>query len=93
MSTRSVRAHSASLRDRSDDGALLEELDRLKEILSAVTPDGVDRLEVTTRLEVILRDWRDGENASTDTSDQGLETATDDEMFELIDKELGTPGT
>jgi acyl carrier protein len=72
---------------------LLGELDRLKEILSAVAPDGVDRLDVTARLEAILREWRDGGDVRDDAGDQGLETATDDEMFDFIDKELGGPGT
>jgi acyl carrier protein len=72
---------------------LLGELDRLKEILSAVAPDGVDRLDVTARLEAILREWRDGGDVRADAGDQGLETATDDEMFDFIDKELGGQGT
>jgi acyl carrier protein/NADP-dependent 3-hydroxy acid dehydrogenase YdfG len=72
---------------------VLGELDRLKEILSAIAPDGVDRLDVTARLEAILREWRDGADVRDDAGDQGLETATDDEMFDLIDKELGAPGT
>jgi acyl carrier protein len=67
---------------------VLGELDRLKEILSAVAPDGVDRLEVTARLEALLNEWRGGGNVRDDIADQELETATDDEMFDLLDKEL-----
>ena len=55
---------------------------------SAVAPDGVDRLEVTARLEALLNEWRGGGNVRDDIADQELETATDDEMFDLLDKEL-----
>jgi NAD(P)-dependent dehydrogenase (short-subunit alcohol dehydrogenase family)/acyl carrier protein len=72
---------------------LLSELDRLTAVVSALARGGADRLRVTARLEAILREWRDGADVPDDAGDQGLETATDDEMFDLIDKELGAPGT
>jgi acyl carrier protein len=72
---------------------LLDELDRLKTVLSALARGGVDRLKVTVRLEALLHEWRDGGDARDDAGDQGLETATDDEMFDLIEQELGAPGT
>jgi acyl carrier protein len=72
---------------------LLSELDRLTAVLSALARGGVDRLRVAARLEAILREWRDGGDVGDDAGDQGLETATDDEIFDLIDKELGTPET
>jgi acyl carrier protein len=72
---------------------LLSELDRLKAVLSALARGGVDRLRVTARLEAILREWRAGTDVRDDAGDQALETATDDVLFDLIDKELGAPGT
>jgi acyl transferase domain-containing protein/NADP-dependent 3-hydroxy acid dehydrogenase YdfG/acyl carrier protein len=72
---------------------LLSELDRLKAVLSALARGGVDRLRVTARLEAILREWRAGADVRDDAGDQSLETATDDVLFDLIDKELGAPGT
>ena len=72
---------------------LLSELDRLAAVVSALARGGADRLRVTARLEAILREWRDGADVLDDAGDQGLETATDDDLFDLIDKELGAPGT
>jgi NAD(P)-dependent dehydrogenase (short-subunit alcohol dehydrogenase family)/acyl carrier protein len=72
---------------------LLDELDRLKTVLSALARGGVDRLKVTARLEALLDEWRDGGGVRDDAIDQGIEDATDDEIFELIDNELGVQGS
>jgi hypothetical protein len=71
---------------------VLGELDRLRGVLSGLGREGVDREQITARLEAMVREWHDGGDVREGAADQGLEGATDDEMFDLIDKELGFPG-
>ncbi|MEU2058610.1 SDR family NAD(P)-dependent oxidoreductase [Streptomyces bungoensis] len=75
---------------------LLAELDRLESAMAGLdrttdgTPDGgAADDEVTTRLRDLLLRWTGGSSHGTTTAGTGLESATDDEMFDLIDKELG----
>jgi acyl carrier protein len=85
------------LREEVGDGKatssnVLGELDKLKTILSGITPDDNERLDITSRLEALLREWRGAESADDAGDYDGeLDTATDDEMFDLIDKEIGMP--
>ncbi|MBQ0852009.1 SDR family NAD(P)-dependent oxidoreductase [Streptomyces sp. BH-SS-21] len=80
---------------REDDPArpLLTEIERLEAALtsSALTPavDGA-RSRITARLEALLRSWRDGHDrpAETETTSDP-EWATDNELFEALDNELG----
>jgi candicidin polyketide synthase FscB len=64
------------------DDAVLAELDRLLERAG----DSVSR-RVTARLETLLARRRATEGAGDE--DDGLDSATDDEIFDLIDNELG----
>jgi mycoketide-CoA synthase len=66
---------------------VLGELDRLRAGLLEVASDDSERLEITSRLEALLREWRGAESPDDDQDE--LDTATDDEMFDLIDKEIG----
>ncbi|TCO44757.1 8,8a-deoxyoleandolide synthase/A-type KR domain-containing polyene macrolide polyketide synthase [Actinocrispum wychmicini] len=59
------------------------ELDRLEAALSSA--DREARGKVTARLRALLWKWEDEQ---PDTGDE-LDTASDDEMFDLIDRELG----
>jgi acyl carrier protein len=71
---------------------VLAELDKLKAILSAVPPDGIDRAAISARLEALFTRWNNtGAPADDVVADEELESATDSEIFDLIDKELGTP--
>ncbi|MGQ5668619.1 SDR family NAD(P)-dependent oxidoreductase, partial [Streptomyces sp. ECR2.10] len=76
---------------------VLAELDRLESAMDAVdapdsasadgTPsDGGPNEKVTARLRELLARWTGG---TIPTAGTGLESATDDEMFDLINKELG----
>ncbi|MEV0696067.1 SDR family NAD(P)-dependent oxidoreductase, partial [Streptomyces sp. NPDC050388] len=71
--------------------ALLSELDRLESSLSAVPADDDDRSQVTERLRGLLSAWTDsrpaGDSDRSDTTD--LASATADELFDLLDGELG----
>ncbi|WP_327714222.1 acyltransferase domain-containing protein [Streptomyces sp. NBC_00490] len=72
---------------------VLAELDRLDADLSGLTPDDATRDRITRRLEALLWKWSgepDGEEALLGR--ETLEDASDDEMFALIDQELGEAG-
>ncbi|MFF7216940.1 SDR family NAD(P)-dependent oxidoreductase, partial [Streptomyces sp. NPDC008238] len=80
----------------NDDGpSVLGELDRLEEALGASDADSVTASRITMRLQALLAKWKDAQEAggtAPDTADDDgdLETATDDELFDLLDEELGS---
>ncbi|MFF8926476.1 SDR family NAD(P)-dependent oxidoreductase [Streptomyces longwoodensis] len=72
---------------------VLAELDRLDADLSGLTPDDATRDRITRRLEALLWKWS-GEPGGEEAvlGRETLEDASDDEMFALIDQELGEAG-
>jgi short-subunit dehydrogenase/acyl carrier protein len=75
--------------DRSaDDLPVLQELDKLESALSALAGSSGGRSRIMTRLEAIVEDFRTG---TTDNASDyhEISESTDDEIFDLIDKELG----
>ncbi|MEU6965554.1 SDR family NAD(P)-dependent oxidoreductase [Streptomyces chrestomyceticus] len=76
-----------------DYGPVLGELDRLRSLLTGIVRRGGRKAEVMSRFETIMEEFR-GAEADHGSSDTDITEATDDEMFDLIDKELGiVPGT
>ncbi|MFI0483481.1 SDR family NAD(P)-dependent oxidoreductase [Actinomadura sp. 9N215] len=72
-----------------DGRSLLTDLDRIAAAVSALDTEagGEERAEVAERLADILRDLRRGpDDAAADDAD--LESATDDELFQVLDQEL-----
>ncbi|WP_456300757.1 SDR family NAD(P)-dependent oxidoreductase [Streptomyces herbicida] len=83
---------------------VLGELDRLESQLAALAPEDAVRDKVTARLKALLWKWTDthqdaASNAADADADAGpgtdrdldrIDAATDDEMFDLIDHELGS---
>ncbi|MGW1054735.1 type I polyketide synthase, partial [Streptomyces sp. NPDC002521] len=70
---------------------VIAEIDRLAQALAAEAGAGGEtHPEITSRLRGLLAMWT-GADAADDTDDAvvELDAATDDEMFDLIDKELG----
>ncbi|MDL2081924.1 SDR family NAD(P)-dependent oxidoreductase, partial [Streptomyces sp. GXMU-J15] len=68
---------------------VVAELDRLAQTLAAEARTGGEaHQEVTERLRNLLALWT-GTDPHTDDGTDALESASDDEMFDLIDKELG----
>jgi pimaricinolide synthase PimS1 len=66
------------------------ELAELEESLSRISPDNADRDMITTRLEALLRSWRGAQDANEiAAADYEIQAATDDEMIEIINSELG----
>ncbi|MEW2157437.1 type I polyketide synthase [Streptomyces sp. NPDC007189] len=76
---------------------VVAELDRLAQTLAAEADaagraGGEAHQEITARLRHLLAVWTGADplaDDGTDGTDSVLDTATDDEMFDLIDKELG----
>ncbi|MEU1229516.1 SDR family NAD(P)-dependent oxidoreductase [Streptomyces sp. NPDC005828] len=86
----------ASLRSRllgepvSPEKALLDELDQIDEAFAALGA-GTERRALTARLQTLLARWRETGGAPADAAADrdAIETASDDEMFALIDTEIG----
>ncbi|MFJ5193683.1 type I polyketide synthase [Streptomyces sp. NPDC088394] len=92
----SPEALATHLRDQLvEDGAtsalaLLAELDRLERVLAAVASDDADRAAVTDRLRGLMSTWNGGGTEADASGGQDLESATADEIFDLLDEELET---
>ena len=76
--------------------SVLAEIQRLEKSLGAVDGDDESvREEITGRLETLLWNWQEagkgGAEAelAADSSDTDLDAVTDDEIFDLLDKEFG----
>ncbi|MFC7795549.1 SDR family NAD(P)-dependent oxidoreductase [Streptomyces cinereoruber] len=72
----------------------LEAIEHLEELLrrhSAGTAarDAAEAAEITRRLQSVLRGWHDVSAALGEPAAHDLDSATDDELFEALDKELG----
>jgi acyl transferase domain-containing protein/acyl carrier protein len=67
---------------------VLEEVDRLEEMLASVGDGG--HTKISARLEALLRKWQDNQAGAREAgSDHDYESATDDELFSVLDNELG----
>ncbi len=64
------------------------ELDRLELALSSISVEEVERAGIATRLQTLLTSL-ENRGPAAEAAEDDLETASDDEMFELIDRELG----
>jgi acyl transferase domain-containing protein len=78
------------LQQKSVPVPLLGELDRLESLLSGAAPDHATHQMVTTRIQGFLAKWSDiGVPSQSQAVAQQIEAASDDEIFEFINKELG----
>ncbi|MDQ1025075.1 acyl transferase domain-containing protein [Streptomyces umbrinus] len=83
-----VRHLSDELFGGADD--VLAELDRMEARLSALPDEERDRLGLTDRLRALLRRVEPAEHTTVGAQgDDDLTTASNDEIFDLIDRELG----
>jgi acyl transferase domain-containing protein/acyl carrier protein len=85
-----VASHLLSEATEDDTGIAVAdaELDRLELALSSIAADDLQRARMTARIQKLLSRLNVGE-ADAVTADEDLEAASDDEVFSLIDKELG----
>ncbi|HEV7649698.1 MAG TPA: type I polyketide synthase, partial [Actinophytocola sp.] len=70
--------------------AILAELDRLEKAVLESAVDGPAHQQVAARLDVFRTRWSAVASAPDDAAELDLDAATDTEMFELLDQELGT---
>ncbi|MGH2879414.1 MAG: type I polyketide synthase, partial [Solirubrobacteraceae bacterium] len=68
---------------------LEREIGKLERLLSAHLADAPDRARIATRLEALVTVASGGNGAALGEDNGDLDGATDDELFELIDRELG----
>jgi polyene macrolide polyketide synthase len=85
------RIGTEMLPEESNALPLDDELDQLEARLNEISPDAENRDRIAKRLETLLWKWNgpqtpDGEVMAKDA----LDSATDEEMFALIDNELGS---
>ncbi|MFC5945693.1 acyl carrier protein, partial [Micromonospora harpali] len=83
----------ALLAERSTSAlSVLGELSKLETVMRAVAADDTDRAAVADRLRELLSAWTHTEADADDdgTGDGGLASATAEEIFHLLDDELGT---
>ncbi|MGW0786590.1 phosphopantetheine-binding protein, partial [Streptomyces sp. NPDC002913] len=81
-----------SLAPRDADGSqhLIGEVERLEAALAAASLVDGGRARITARLENLLRRWNAAQHdAATPEDEPDLSTASDDELFDLLDSELG----
>jgi acyl carrier protein len=69
--------------------SLLDEIDRLEDALTGTVPDDTDRVVITTRLQAVLARWNELNRADDETVIEKITSATADEIFDFIDKDLG----
>jgi pimaricinolide synthase PimS1 len=81
-----LQAETADL--QAQQPAVMKELDRLESALSAVAKNDGERARIITRLEALMQDFRAGTTDNVSTY-RDIDAATDDEIFDLIDEELG----
>ncbi|BBB02227.1 putative modular polyketide synthase [Actinacidiphila reveromycinica] len=80
--------------EEADHRPVLEELDRLEAVMASTgLHDPAARGEILARLDALSRELRDadGEGGQPAPLDRDLETATNDEMFDLLEQELQDP--
>ena len=68
---------------------LLADLTRIETSLISMDSDDDERATVTARLQTLLANWQNADRARGGTLVQELDTATDDEMFDLLGKQFG----
>ncbi|WP_432957857.1 SDR family NAD(P)-dependent oxidoreductase [Micromonospora haikouensis] len=69
--------------------AILAELENLERSLAETVVEAELHTQVAARLEVLVAKWRTMRGASATDHDLDLDQASDDEIFSLIDTELG----
>ncbi|MBM7081944.1 SDR family NAD(P)-dependent oxidoreductase [Micromonospora sp. MMS20-R2-29] len=73
--------------DADPAGAVLADLDRLEKALTEVP--GAEHARLTARLEAVLRGWQDRTGRPDDDTPHDYESATDEELFDVLENELG----
>ncbi|MFF2077428.1 type I polyketide synthase [Kitasatospora sp. NPDC058162] len=76
--------------DEAGPASLVEEVDRLGSLLTGAAPDEKTHQLITDRLQGLLSQWLEvGAPAESQAVAEKIGSATDDEIFEFIHRELG----
>ena len=74
----------------TSEGRLLSDLDRWDAVSEPATVDEAARRRITGRLQLLLAKWSDTEReADRSTAHSELESATAEDIFDLISDEFG----
>ncbi|MFF7897194.1 phosphopantetheine-binding protein, partial [Streptomyces sp. NPDC007907] len=66
------------------------ELDKLESLLAEIDGGADERSAITARLRAVMSKWTDAQTETNGAApDDALESATADELFDLLDNELG----
>ncbi|MFB9331412.1 SDR family NAD(P)-dependent oxidoreductase [Actinoplanes octamycinicus] len=65
------------------------EIDRLEALLNALSGEIDDRSGITARLRDVMAKWSATRDGGEQSADDDLRTATADELFDMLDSELG----
>jgi acyl carrier protein len=81
----------AGMRDEETGSTvIIKELDRLGSLLSEIAPDDTSYELIGDRLKAFLSKWRNvGDKSKSQAVEQDIKSATDDEIFDFINKKLG----
>jgi NAD(P)-dependent dehydrogenase (short-subunit alcohol dehydrogenase family)/acyl carrier protein len=79
---------SKAVNEQSDYAVAVAELKLLQAVLARAAWSSEERFDLTSRLESIGLALRAGDEGEERGPDQELEAATDDEMFDFVEKEL-----
>jgi NAD(P)-dependent dehydrogenase (short-subunit alcohol dehydrogenase family)/acyl carrier protein len=74
---------------QADYALVIEEISKLESLLAQAPWDDEEKIRLTSRLEVMARGLRAADAGDAAVDDE-FDPATDDEMFDLVDKELST---
>ncbi len=81
----------ASAEDGEDAHSLARELDRFQQALGSLSRDEAQRSGISDRLRRILSGWESvADSDGVTTADDEIQSISDEQMFELIDRELGS---
>ncbi|MFG2207195.1 SDR family NAD(P)-dependent oxidoreductase [Streptomyces sp. NPDC048638] len=70
--------------------AVLDQVERLEAAVEAMEPGAEARSRIVARLRTLLWKWdRPGRDSAAAPGDDALTSATDEEMFDIVNKELG----
>jgi candicidin polyketide synthase FscB len=83
-----VHLRTAMFNEQTSSTAVIKEIDKLESALMAIPENDGNRSKVITRLEAVLQDFRTGAVGNVAALHE-IDKATDDEIFDLLDKELG----
>ncbi|MFE5488163.1 phosphopantetheine-binding protein, partial [Streptomyces sp. NPDC056527] len=91
---RHLLAELAPATGPADPAGPLEAIERLDALLrqhsaGAAAAGAAEAAEITQRLQHVLQSWHSLTASLGEVDDGGLDSATDDELFDALDKELG----